>query len=370
MKVVLPALSAGMESGVIAKWLKSVGDEVKEGEPIAEVETDKAIVELTAETSGRLKEILIEPGDSAHVHQTIAVLHLQEANAATNVSSVAPVSPSFATPSFARSSRIIASPLARRIAVQNGIDLFGLTGSGPRGRIVKVDVHAAGATLGSASGQTAGQPISKRTADHVANRGAEAAHALGAAEPQLRYETEIEIDALMSLLDEINATRPANRQIPFADLLVRASAVVLAQSAAAFTSDIAVLDRTANGFRRVIIANAADKTVSILSSEIQHMREHADAAPARQGGDQVDAFTVYVSDTAGVSLSIPGAGREVTLSVGGRKRCAVAKGDDLVLASVVRCDLSVDQQSDVRLNGSEWLETLRETIESPFRLFV
>lgn len=144
----------------------------------------------------------------------------------------------------------------------------------------------------------------------------------------------------------------------------------MAQSAAAFTSDIAVLDRTTDGFRRIIIANAADKTVSTLSSEIQHMREQVDAAPAREGGDQVDAFTVYVSDTAGVSLSILGASREVTLSVGGRKRCAVARGDDLVLANVVRCDLSIDQRSDDFLNGSEWLERLRETIENPFRLFV
>lgn len=180
INVVLPALSAGMGTGVIARWLKSVGDEVKEGEPIAKVETDKAIVEMTAGTSGRLEEILVESGNSAQVHQTIAVLHLHEATAVTDVSSVAAVAvapPSFPTPSFARSPRIMASPLARRIAVQNGIDLFGLTGSGPRGRIVKLDLQAVGATLGSTSGQAAGQPISKRTADHLAFPGAESARA-------------------------------------------------------------------------------------------------------------------------------------------------------------------------------------------------
>lgn len=373
MNIVLRSLSAGMESGVIARWLKSVGDEVKEGEPIAEVETDKAIVELTAETSGRLKEILIEPGNSADVHQTIAVLHLQEATAATHVSGLTPVGiapSSLATASCAQLSRIMASPLARRIAVQNGIDLVGLTGSGPRGRIVRVDVHAAVARLGSASGQTAGQPISKRTARHVGIPGAEAARARGAAEPQFHYDTVIEVDALVSLLGEINAKCPANRQISFADLFVRASAVVMAQSAAAFTSDIAVLDRIADGFRRIIIANAAHKTVSALSFEIQHMREHVDVAPVQGGDGQVDVFAVYVCDTAGVSLSIFGVDRGVTLSVGGRKRCAVARGDDLVLASVVRCDLSVDQTTNSRLNGSEWLVRLRETIENPFRLFV
>ncbi|MDF0523333.1 E3 binding domain-containing protein [Bradyrhizobium yuanmingense] len=344
MNIILPSLSAGMESGVIARWLKSVGDQVELGEPIAEVETDKTVVELTAEVSGRLKEILVEPGNSADVHQTIAVLHLQEAHAATNVSSVVPVAfapPSIAKPSCAQSSRIMASPLARRIALENGIDLFGLTGSGPRGRIVKVDVQAASAALGSTSGGTAAEPISNRTANHAAILSAEPARSRGAAEPQFHYETEIEIDALLSLLDEINATRPKNRQISFSDLFVRASAVVMRLSGASLTNDIGVLDRTTDGFRRIIVANAADKTVGALSSEIHHLREHVDAAPAR-ADDQVDVFTVYVSDIAGVSLTIFGADRAVTLSVGGRKRCPVVRGGNLVPASVVKCDLSVD----------------------------
>ncbi|MET4323940.1 biotin/lipoyl-containing protein [Bradyrhizobium sp. RT5a] len=373
MNIILPSLSAGMESGVIARWLKSVGDQVELGEPIAEVETDKAVVELTAEVSGRLKEILVEPGNSADVHQTIAVLHLQEAHAATNFSSVVPVAfapPSIAKPSCAQSSRIMASPLARRIALQNGIDLFGLTGSGPRGRIVKVDVQATSAALGSTSGRTAAEPISNRTTNQAAIPSAEPAPSRGAAEPQFHYETEIEIDALLSLLDEINATRPANRQISFSDLFVRASAVAMRLSGAGVTSDIAVLDRTTQGFRRTVIVGAASKTVSALSSEIQHMRKHVDVAPARGGDDGVDVFTVYVCDTAGVSLSIVGLHRAVTLSVGGRKRCAVARGDDLVLASVVRCDLSLDQTTNDRLNGTEWLGMLRETIENPYRLLV
>ncbi|UWU83089.1 E3 binding domain-containing protein [Bradyrhizobium yuanmingense] len=372
MNIVMPSLSAGMESAVIARWLKSVGDEVKRGEPIAEVETDKAIVELTAEVSGHLKEILVEPGNSAKVHQRIAVLHSQDATVATNISSFVPAAfaPSLIAPSCARSSRIIASPLARRIAVQNGIDLFGLTGSGPRGRIVKLDVQAACAALGSTSSRTAPEPLSNRTANHAAIPSAEAARSRGVAEPQFRYETEIEVDALMSLLDEINATRPANGQISFSDLFVRASAVVMAHSGAARTSDIAVVDRTAQGFRRIIIADAADKTVSALSSEIQRARENVDVGATGVGDDQIDVFTVFVYDAGSVSLSIFGIGRALMLSVGGRKRCAVARGDDLVLASVVRCDLSLDQTTNDRLNGSEWLGMFRETIENPYRLFV
>lgn len=372
MNIIMPSLSAGIRSGVIARWLKSVGDEVKQGEPIAEVETDKAIVELTAEASGRLKEILVKPGNSAEVRQAIAVLHSQDAAAASNVPRFVPIAlaPPIAKTSGTQSSRIMASPLARRIAIQRGIDLFGLTGSGPRGRIVKVDVQAAATALGSAAIRRAAESISNRTANQVATPNSEAARARGAAEPQFRYQTEIEVDALMSLLDEINATRPPNRQISFADLFVRASAIVMAHSTAAVTSDIAVLDRTTDGFRRIIVANAADKTVGALSCEILHLREHVDVAPVRAGDDQVDMFAVCVCDTAGVSLSISGLARAVTLSVGGRKRCAVARGDDLVLASVVRCNLSLDQTTNDRLNGSEWLGMLRETVENPYRLLV
>lgn len=370
MDIILPSLSAGMQSGVIARWRKSVGDDVKEGEPLAEVETDKQGLELIAEASGFLKSILISPGQNARVHQTIAELTLHEAAAVTNASSVAPVISrlSSATSSFSRP-RITASPLARRIAFQNGIDLFSLAGSGPGGRIVKRDLQARGVTLRTAFSQPARDSIPKLTADQLAMLGEEAARSRDSGELRLLYETVIEVDALLSLLDEISAICPANSPISFADLFVRASAVVLAQSAPTFRN-IALLDRTTEGFRKVVISDAADKTVSTISAELQNMREQIDGAPACGGDDQVDVFAIHACETAGVSLSIFGAVESVMLSLAGRERCAVARGEDLMLATVVRCELSIGQRANNRINGSELLRTLRETIEKPFRIFV
>lgn len=152
--IVLPSLSAGMQDGLIARWLKAEGERAEKGEVIAEIETDKATMELEAASSGRLGRILIGEGKRAAVNQIIAVLlgdneDIDDLPARSSAGAVSAPLPEarIAPPAVAYAGttlgRVAASPLARRMARENGIDPASLMGSGPRGRIVRIDVERA-----------------------------------------------------------------------------------------------------------------------------------------------------------------------------------------------------------------------------------
>ncbi len=160
-EILMPALSPTMEEGTISKWLKKEGDEVRSGDILAEIETDKATMEFEAVDEGTLGKILIPEGTAGiKVNTPIAVL-LEEGEDASAISApkaapaaaapapvaAAPVAAPAAAPAPAApvvaGARVFASPLARRIAAEKGLDLSAVKGSGPRGRIVKADVETA-----------------------------------------------------------------------------------------------------------------------------------------------------------------------------------------------------------------------------------
>lgn len=152
IEILMPALSPTMSEGTLARWLKEEGDQVKSGDVLAEIETDKATMEFESVDDGVMGKILV-PGGTAgvKVSQPIAIL-LQEGEESGSLADLGPISqPEAAAPVVAgtllpavgATVRILASPLARRIAAESGLDLKGLTGSGPHGRIVKADVEKA-----------------------------------------------------------------------------------------------------------------------------------------------------------------------------------------------------------------------------------
>ena len=176
-EILMPALSPTMEEGTLAKWLVKEGDTVASGDIMAEIETDKATMEFEAVDEGTIGKILIEEGsEGVKVNTPIAVL-LEDGETADDIDASAqaptaapeesapaataepaPAAPAPAAPTSSDGSRIFASPLARRIAADNGVDLATITGSGPHGRIVKADVEGLSATDAAPTAQATAAP--------------------------------------------------------------------------------------------------------------------------------------------------------------------------------------------------------------------
>ena len=185
-EILMPALSPTMEEGTLAKWLVKEGDTVNSGDLLAEIETDKATMEFEAVDEGVIGKILIAEGsEGVAVNTAIAVL-LGDGESADDIGAAAPVTapaavaeapttaapaaaaaPAPASPATADGSRIFASPLARRIAAQKGLDLAGIAGSGPRGRIVKADVEGASAAPAAAAAPAAHRALDRCGSENI-----------------------------------------------------------------------------------------------------------------------------------------------------------------------------------------------------------
>ncbi|ENR02117.1 hypothetical protein H721_03279 [Brucella ovis IntaBari-2006-46-332] len=262
VEVVLPALSAGMEDAVIARWLKAEGDAVSKGDLIAEVETDKATMELEAEVDGRIGQLLVKDGARANVNQVIALL-LKEGEDASAMAGFAvgssPVAvaeaetPVAASPVPAASAvsapasgevRHKASPLARRLAAELGVSLDGLAGSGARGRIVRIDVERAAASkpvpVAAAAAPVAAPAEASSKAipvgigeyeavPHTSMRRTIARRLLEAKTtvPHFYLNVDCEIDALLALRSQINEKREGSARISVNDFVIKASAAAL-----------------------------------------------------------------------------------------------------------------------------------------------
>ncbi|WP_264996913.1 pyruvate dehydrogenase complex dihydrolipoamide acetyltransferase, partial [Komagataeibacter rhaeticus] len=267
INILMPALSPTMKEGTLARWLKAEGDAIAAGDVIAEIETDKATMEVEAVDEGILGRILIGEGtEGIAVNTPIAILvaegeSVPDAPAATAAATPAPAAPAPATPvapvpattqaapaapvaPAPKGTRVFASPLARRIAAQKGIDLATLKGSGPNGRIVRRDVEqaqqapaAAPAATAAPAAAPASAPAPASTAyDTVPHSGMRKVIARRLTEakstiPHFYVEMDVELDALLALRSQLNAAAPSEGpgayKISVNDMLVKAAAVTL-----------------------------------------------------------------------------------------------------------------------------------------------
>ncbi|RDC59953.1 Dihydrolipoyllysine-residue succinyltransferase [Alteripontixanthobacter maritimus] len=445
IQIRMPALSPTMEEGTLAKWLLKEGDAVASGDIMAEIETDKATMEFEAVDEGTIAQIVIAEGtENVKVGDVIAIL-AEDGESAKDVAAagtgdgedVAEVKPAAATadeasssdeavpakaasrssqsateqadakPSAAQKStsdRIIASPLAKRIAEQKGIDLASVTGSGPNGRIVKADVD--GAKAGAAPAQTApsdatmpapkvpvktpaesefGAPYEAQKLNNVrkviARRLTEAKQTV----PHIYLTVDVQLDALLKLRSELNATLEADGiKLSVNDLLIKALGRALARVPQCNVSfqgdelhqysrqDVSVAVAAPSGLITPIIVDAGRKGLAQISTE---MKELADKA--REGKLQPHEYQGGTASLSNLGMfgtkqfdAVINPPQGMILAVGaGEKRPHVIDGA-LGIATVMSATGSFDHRAIDGADGAQLMSAFKELCEAPMGLVV
>lgn len=403
--ILMPALSPTMTEGTLAKWLKAEGDAVKAGDVIAEIETDKATMEVEAVDEGVLGRILVSAGtEGVKVNAVIAVLVEPGEAAPTGAAPVvakAVAAPAAFAPSGERS---IASPLARRMAAQAGLDLAGITGTGPQGRIVKADIEAA---MNRPAPVTAAAPAPAPAAARPAPApvpviGATTAVPNGsmrkviarrlseskATIPHFYVAMDIELDALLKLRAELNAQSPkdgpASFKLSVNDLIIKACGVALRRHPGVNASwteaailqfndvDISVAVAIPDGLITPIVKGADRKGLATISTEMRDLAARAKTGKLKPEEFQGGGFSISNMGMYGVShfaaiINPPQAG---ILAVGAGTQRAVVKNGALAIATVMTCNLSVDHRVIDGSLAAEFMATLKGLIENPLSLML
>jgi len=417
--ILMPALSPTMTEGTLARWLKNEGDLVRAGDIIAEIETDKATMEVEAVDEGVLGKILV-PGGTAgvKVNEVIAVLVekgevFSGAAAAPAVAVVAapaaaPAVAAAAAPAAAHGERAFASPLARRMAQQAGLDVAKIAGSGPQGRVVKADIEAAmnrpaaaPAPVAAAApvaapaprpvAAAAAAPLAGTTAvpnssmrKIIAKRLAESKATI----PHFYVAMDIELDALLDLRAKLNGRAPKDGpgayKLSVNDLIIKAAAVTLRRVpgvAASWTEDailrfneidISVAVAIPDGLITPIVRNADIKGLAAISNEMKDLGARAKAGKLKPEEFQGGGFSISNMGMYGVShfaaiINPPQAG---ILAVGAGTQRAVVKGGALAIATVMTCQLSVDHRVIDGSLAAEWMAAFKAIVEDPLSLML
>lgn len=455
--ILMPALSPTMTKGTLARWLKKEGEAVKSGDVLAEIETDKATMEFEAVDEGILGKILVPDGtEGVKVNAPIGIMvedgeevpadaaagpkaapkqetspdskpasgpGEQQPKAATAPENKAPENrmpenraPESGAPENKAAAagkegeRVFASPLARRMAQQAGLDLAGIQGSGPNGRIVKADVEAAaGQPRKAAAAPAAAQPAAAPapvpakapaaapaiTAPHTAvpNSSMRKVIAKRLAEskatvPHFYVSMDIELDALLKLRADLNARAPKDGPGAFKlsvnDLIIKAAARVLRQFPnvnASWTDDaiiqyqdvdISVAVSIPDGLITPIVRKADQKGLAAISTEMKDLAARAKSGKLKLeefqgGGFSISNMGMYgVKDFAAI-INPPQAG---ILAVGAGEQRPVVKDGALTIATVMTCTLSVDHRVVDGALAAEWIAAFKKVVEDPLSLML
>jgi pyruvate dehydrogenase E2 component (dihydrolipoamide acetyltransferase) len=402
----MPALSTSMAEGKIARWLKREGEVVAKGEPIAEIETDKAVLELEATVAGTLLRILVNEGtQSVPVNHPIALLqeqgdqtrqdqrgtgHAGSAGNWTPRSAPGESAASRLDPASSdvrsRGQRILASPSARRLAAELQVDIDSIQGSGPGGRIVDADVRQAlehalapapaerAATF--AQGQDRFRAVAhSQTRAVIARRMTEAKATI----PHFYSTIDCHVEELLNIRERLNRQRPSDRRISLNDLIVRAAALTLRQHPglnAAWTDaamhvyddvHIAVAVATPSGLVAPIIRNADGKSITTISDELRSLVERARRSQLLPEEYRGGTFTISNLGMYGIKQfdAIINAPQVAILAVGAAEARPVARGGKVMIANVMSCTLSCDHRAVDGAAAGEFLKTLRAMLQNP-----
>jgi len=427
--ILMPALSPTMTEGTLSRWLKKEGENVRAGDVIAEIETDKATMEVEAVDEGVLGKILVADGtEGVKVNEPIAILVDQgeavPASAAPAPKPAAPppapaappkqeAKPAAAPPHQPAPSggnghdtgeRVFASPLARRMAKQAGIDLSALKGSGPNGRIVKADIETAQQKAPTAPAPSAqptaapapvARPASSIAAPHqlvphsnmrkvIARRLTEAKSSI----PHFYVSMDIEIDAMNKLLAELNAKAPKEGDgayvITINDMVIKASAATLRRVPTVNASwtddgmalyddvDISVAVAIPDGLITPIIRKADQKGLATISKEMKDLATRARAGKLKPEEFQGGGFSISNMGMFGVTefSAIINPPQSAILAVAAGQKRPVVKNDSLAIATVMTCTLSVDHRVVDGALGARWLREFKRIVEDPLSLLL
>ena len=412
INITMPALSPTMTEGTLAKWLKAEGDSIEAGEPIAEIETDKATMEVEAVDDGVLGKIVVGDGaENVAVNTVIGVMLAEGEDAsALEVEAPAPAAPAAPTPSqepapvttapraaaappppAARDGqRIKASPLARKMAAQAGIDLGTLTGSGPKGRIVKADIEAAVGGAPAAAAAPAAPPTAPPDGGYtevplsnmrktIARRLTESKQTI----PHYYLSVDCELDRLLALRKELNA-RDEGFKLSVNDFVVRAVALALRKVPEANagwsetallqydTVDVSVAVAIPDGLITPIVRDADRKGLAGISAEVKDLaaraRDRKLAPHEYQGGSfSVSNLGMFGIREFAAVINPPQSG---ILAVGAGEKRAVVKDDALAVATVMTCTLSADHRVIDGAIGARLLAAFKAYIEEPLTMLL
>ncbi len=413
--ILMPALSPTMEEGNLAKWHIKVGDKVESGQVIAEIETDKATMEVEAVDEGVVTEILVPAGaEGVKVNALIARLddgsgapakpaptappaaakaEAAPAPAATPAAAPAPVAAPAHAPK-AVGDRVFASPLAKRLAAAKGLDLKGVAGSGPHGRIIARDVDSAkpgAAPAASASASAPRQVLSleqmgiapgsyeliplNNMRKTIARRLTDSFRDI----PHFPLTIDLEIDRLLEARQRINGILGNDVRVSVNDIVIRAAALALKkvpEANASFTpegiamhkhADIAMAVAIDGGLITPIIRAAETKGLVQISKESKDLAERARAMKLKPEEFQGGTFSVSNLGMFGIKsfASIINEPQGAILSVGAGEKRAVVRGDQVVAATVMTVTLTCDHRVVDGAIGARWLQAFKPLIEDP-----
>lgn len=421
LEILMPALSPTMEEGTLTKWLVAEGDVVRSGDLLAEIETDKAIMEFEAVDEGTIGKLLVPEG-TANVKVNSAIALLLEdgdaadatasptADAAVTTSAIVP--PPSKTPfneklvkSTNTEPRIFSSPLARRIARDKGLDLNKIKGSGPKGRIVKADLSdrrltdslTPAVTAQLSSAQPAPLDASSieaiyegRTFETIALDGMRKIIATRLTEakqniPHFYLRRDIQLDELLIARSKINKQlEKRGLRVSVNDFIIKACALALQAVPTANSiwagdrilqmkaSDVAVAVAIKGGLLTPVLQDAQDKSLSHLATEMKDLAERARSRKLAPHEYQGGSFAISNLGMMGVDNfdAVINPPHGAILAVGAAKKKPVAMEDGaLGVATVMSVTMSVDHRVIDGALGAELLQEIVNNLENPFCLF-
>jgi pyruvate dehydrogenase E2 component (dihydrolipoyllysine-residue acetyltransferase) len=436
INITMPALSPTMEEGNLAKWLVKEGDTVSAGDVIAEIETDKATMEVEAVDEGTVGKIVVAAGtEGVKVNALIAVLleDGEDASAIGTAGGAAPAAPAVAeapaaaavsapaaaaapagpAPVATDGSRIFASPLARRLAQLNGLDIKALSGSGPHGRIVKRDIEAAlaagtgKAAPAAAEAPKAAAPAPSQSADQVLKLFDEESYELVPHDgmrktiakrlteskqtiPHFYVSVDVQLDALLALRAQLNGSAATDKdgkpayKLSVNDMTIKALALSLRDvpnANVSWTDDNMVIHKHADvgvavsipgGLITPIIRSAEEKSLSVISNQMKDLGKRAKERKLKP--DEYQGGTTAVSNMGMMGVknfsAVVNPPHATILAVGAGEKRPVVKDGELAIATVMSVTLSTDHRCVDGALGAELLAAFKGYIENPMSMLV
>ncbi|MDR1031878.1 MAG: pyruvate dehydrogenase complex dihydrolipoamide acetyltransferase [Holosporales bacterium] len=398
IEVLMPALSPTMTEGNLAKWVKKEGDKIRPGDVIAEIETDKAIMEVEAVDGGTLGKILVQDGtENVKVNEVIALL-LSDGESADSIKAYSPATATKPTPkqeaaanhepskpntpvSSSTGDRAAATPLARRIAGDAGLDLWSVAGTGPRGRIVRDDVMKA-LEGGGRSQQSIGSSFSQEpTLIKLSQMRKTIAQRLTSSKQQVPHfylSVDCEIDNLLSVRKRLNSLAESNK-LTVNDFVIKAVACALIETPEANASwsdegiyqyhsaDVSVAVAIDGGLITPIIYSAHTKGLKEISLKAKELIKKANEGKLKPEEFQGGTFTISNLGMYGVKNfnAIINPPQGCILAVGAGEQRAVVHNGNLAVATVMTCTLSVDHRVVDGVAGAKFMAVFKRCIEEP-----
>jgi len=389
----MPKMSDTMEEGIISRWLKKVGDQVNSGDILAEVETDKATMELESYDDGVLLHIGVKNGESVPVNDVIAIIGEKGENIKEILKKEETKKEETITipeiNDISKDKRLKASPLAKKIAEEKGINLTNIKGSGDGGRIIKKDIEENTEIISTQNSTNIILPktIGKESFDEVpisqmrktiSKRLSESKFS----SPHFYITMEINMDNCIEGRKKINETSEV--KISFNDIIIKATAAALRKHPminSSYLEDklrtnhhihIGVAVAVKDGLLVPIIKFADNKSLSHISLEVKNLANRAKNKNLQPSDWEGNTFTISNLGMFGIDefTAIINPNDSCILAVGGIKNTPIIKNGEIVPGNLMKVTLSCDHRIVDGAMGSAFLQTLKELIEDPIKILV